>query len=179
MRHKSGRANTGWGVGPRGRVRTPQVEDDLTATNRVMVMIWSPLDLRPTQAIVGRTREGKLNSESAMPPMRNSDLNSVCNQCAAIFTLSRSAQGAPYRTTRARDACKSVARIFRNTGENCQPRLLAVFLAFAAELLELGENGADVEFSRLLFRLRGGRDFCFLARGCLGGRQQGCASIGR
>jgi len=26
-----------------------------------MVVIWSPLDLRPTRAIVGPTREGKLN----------------------------------------------------------------------------------------------------------------------
>jgi hypothetical protein len=30
-----------------------------------MVVIWSSLDLRPTRAIVGPTREGKLNSESA------------------------------------------------------------------------------------------------------------------
>jgi hypothetical protein len=144
-----------------------------------MVVIWSPLDLRPTQAIVGPTRESKLNSESALVPVRNSDRNFVCISAPAIFALSRSAQGAPYRITRARHACKSVARIFRNTGENCQPRLLAVFLAFAAELLELGENGADIEFSRLLLRLRGGRDFRFLARGCLGGRQQSGASIGR
>src|SRR6516164_5894378 len=102
-RHKSGRANTGWGVGPRGRVSTPQMR----TTPQPRIESWS------------------------------------------------------------------------NTGENCQPRLLAVFLAFAAELLELGENGADIELSRLLLRLRGGRDFRFLARGCLGGRQQSGASIGR
>jgi hypothetical protein len=30
-----------------------------------MVVIWSPLDLRPTRASVGFTREGKLNLQSA------------------------------------------------------------------------------------------------------------------
>jgi hypothetical protein len=48
-----------------------------------MVVIWSPLDLRPTRASVGFTREGKLNLQSAMTPMRNSDRNRACNQCAS------------------------------------------------------------------------------------------------
>ena len=46
-------------------------------------------------------------------------------------------------------------------------KLLFVLLAFAAELLELGEHGADVEIAaRLLLGLRGG-DFRLLARGGL------------
>src|SRR5215471_16213273 len=97
------------------------------------------------------------------------------------------------RSSHCRDRCKArrpelptratgeneIARIFRNTGEKFQPRLPAVFLAFAAELLELGEHGADVEFSRFLLRLRGGGDFGFLARRRFGGRKECCASINR
>jgi hypothetical protein len=81
-----------------------------------MVVMWSPIDLRPTQAIVGPTRESKLNSESALVPVQNSDRNFVCNQCASnLHIVAIRAR----RITRARHACKSVARIFRNTSENC------------------------------------------------------------
>jgi hypothetical protein len=66
-----------------------------------MVVIWSPLDLRPTQAIVGPTRESKLNSESALVPVGTLIEISFAISARAIFTLSRSAQGAPYRITRA------------------------------------------------------------------------------
>src|SRR5215470_9338255 len=60
-----------------------QIEGDLTATNRVMVVMRSPLDRRPTRASVGSTREGKLNLQSAMAPMRNFGRNRVCNQRAS------------------------------------------------------------------------------------------------
>src|SRR5665647_3880057 len=82
---------------------------------------------------------------------------------------------------------------FMNAALNCAPvrsrtdgsgprrrrRLLVVLLALAAELLELGEHGADVEIAaRFLLGLRCS-DFRFLARGGFGGRQQGGAGIDR
>src|SRR6185437_13081138 len=54
--------------------------------------------------------------------------------------------------------------------------LVAVVLA--AELLELGENGADVEFAGLFLSLGGGH-LGFPLGGGLGGRQQRRAGIGR
>ena len=122
---------------------------------------------------------GKANliSESVIVRMRNSDPDSVCNQYASDLHIV---------AIRARHSIPHYPRIRRvisiargNPGEKFQPRLLAIFLAFAAELFELGENGTDIEFSRLFLRLRGGGDFSFLARRRFSGREEGCASINR
>ena len=143
------------------------------------MVVISPLDLRPTRMIVRLTREGRINLEFAMVPNGTPIAIPLAISANAIFTLSRPACDAPYHVTRARNACKSIIKNFRNSGENFQPRSLAVFLAFTAELLELGKNGTDVELGRLLLRLRGGGDLGFPARRCFGGRKQSCASIGR
>jgi hypothetical protein len=45
------------------------------------MVVISPLDLRPTRMIVRLTREGRINLEFAMVPIRNSDRDSACNQC--------------------------------------------------------------------------------------------------
>jgi hypothetical protein len=70
-------------------------------------------------------------------------------------------------------------RIFRKNGENSQPRSLAFFVAFAAELLELGEHSADVHLARLFISFRSRSYFGLLARRGFGGRQQRCAGVDR
>src|SRR6516162_7999558 len=62
---------------------------------------------------------------------------------------------------------------------SASPTLLAFFITFATELLELGEDGVHIQLARLFLRLGPSGNLGLLARGGLGGWQQGCAGVDR
>ncbi len=65
------------------------------------------------------------------------------------INLLRSAREALPNYPSARGSRKNLCRNVRDSGEKFPPRLFAVFVALAAQLLELCKHSTDIELARL------------------------------
>src|SRR5215470_470918 len=104
---------------------------------------------------------------------------------AAVHAAARYRKHSTFRDQRVKrgvthaHAERNIASNFLQDRRNSGGRSLAFFVAFAAELLELGKYGADVEFAGLFFGFRSGGHLGLLARGGFGGREKCRTSVRR
>jgi hypothetical protein len=116
--------------------------------------------------------ESRLNFEFANNSSSELSRDSCPSQIPEAINFSRPACARQFRARAHRT--QILHRIFRKNGEktneNSQPGSLAFFVAFAAELLELGEHSTDVHLARLFISFRSRSHFGLLARRGFGGR---------